>query len=109
MKTVYPNKKNEKLFKTGQLFVIVMSNRALETMTNEKHYHEKKKKRRKVPRKKTVLRRNQRNDQTNCLLINKRQFLKKKKGEYCRNLYQNMSKEKNKNKKLKKIHTAKYV
>lgn len=44
MKTVYPNKKNEKLFKTGQLFVIVMSNRALETMTNEKHYHEKKKK-----------------------------------------------------------------
>lgn len=73
MKTVYPNKKNERLFKTGQLFVIVMSNRALETMTNEKHYHEKKKKkRRKVPRKKTVLRRNQRNDQTNCLLINKR-------------------------------------
>lgn len=44
MKTVYPNKKNERLFKTGQLFVIVMSNRALETMTNEKHYHEKKKK-----------------------------------------------------------------
>ena len=60
------------MFKTGQLFVIVMSNRTLETMTNEKHYHEKKKRRRKVPRKKTVLRRNQRNDQTNCLLINKR-------------------------------------
>lgn len=44
MKTVYPSKKNEQLFKTGQLFMLVLSNHALETMNNEKHCHEKKKK-----------------------------------------------------------------